>query len=148
MKKLVIIALVLFISVFGLGQTCLGIERGGVLKMIAGSFPKNFHPNEGAPSDGIALLPVCERLIDWDEEGRYIPVLLETWTEDAKANIVVFKLKKGIRFHDGTPFNAEAVKWNYELRMSKNRLVGADNIIRMEVVDDYTLRFVLKKLQR
>ena len=59
---------------------------------------------------------------------------------------IVFKLRKGVKFHDGTPFNAEAVKFNWD-RMLKADLSGAGkyktyaDLNSVEPIDDYTLRF-------
>jgi len=67
-------------------------------------------------------------------------------TPDAKVFTVT--LKKGVKFHDGTEFTADAVKMNFD------RLLNPDNhlsryqvykfIDKVEVVDPYTVRFTLK----
>jgi hypothetical protein len=50
--------------------------RGGTLKMIWPYFVKNLgYPPEMAPSDSIFVLPLVERLVDWDEKGNLIPWL-------------------------------------------------------------------------
>ena len=80
------------------------------------------------------------------ESAKIVPDLAESWTVSPDAKVITFKLKKDIKFHDGTPFNAEAVKFNWD-RMLKANLAPAgkyksyadENSI--EVVDDYTVLF-------
>ena len=55
---------------------------------------------------------------------------------------ITFNLKKGIKFHDGTDFNAEAVKFNLEGVKTAGR-PGTKDWSSIDVVDDYTLRVTL-----
>lgn len=144
MKRLVTITLIFIVSAFGLDQSCFGQQRGGVLRMISANFPKNLYPPETGPGDRIAMLPVAERLLEWDEDGNIVPILLESWDEDPENNIIIYRLRKGIRFHDGTPLNAEAMRWNLQMRLEKGRLTEGAKLDRMEVIDEYTLRVFTK----
>ena len=48
--------------------------KGGVLKGIRARFPKVLgYPPEMSPVHGIFILPVAERLVDWDEKGNFVP---------------------------------------------------------------------------
>ena len=115
--------------------------RGGILKMIRPTFPKNVgYPPEWAPIDSIYALPVCERLIDWDAEGNVIPWLARSWDLDLRNNTVTFHLRKGVKFTDGTPFNAEAVRWNFQLRLDTKSQLDGDLIKSVEALDEYTVR--------
>jgi ABC-type transport system substrate-binding protein len=115
--------------------------RGGILKMIRPTFPKNVgYPPEWAPIDSIYALPVCERLIDWDEKGNVIPWLARSWELDLRNNTVTFHLRKGVQYTDGTPFNAEAARWNFQLRLDTKSQLDGDLIKSVEALDEYTLR--------
>ena len=86
---------------------------------------------------------VFDSLTFYDAAGNIIPKLAESWETDADNATITFHLKKGVRFHDGTPFNAEAVKWNIEQYQDKKRTEVAD-ISSIEIIDDYSLVLHLK----
>jgi ABC-type transport system substrate-binding protein len=116
--------------------------RGGIARWIRPTFPKNLgYPPEWAPADSIFGLPVFERLMDWDAKGNLIPWLAESWESDPQKATITFHLRKGIKFHDGTPFNAAAAKWNYQLALDTKSQIDGDYIKTIDAVDEYTLRF-------
>lgn len=64
---------------------------------------------------------IYDTLVDYkDENTEIIPGLADSWESSADGLSWTFKLKKGIKFHDGTPFNAEAVVFNFERWMDKS----------------------------
>ncbi len=76
-----------------------------------------------------------------------VPGLAESYSANAKGDQFTFKLRKGVKFTDGTPFNAQAVKWTIDrviaLKGDPSWLV-TDFVKSVDVVDDYTVRFNLK----
>lgn len=89
---------------------------------------------------------VVETLLEWLPDGRIVPKLAESYTTSDDGRVWTLKLREGIFFHDGTPFNAEAVKYNIERIIDPNNAVTfaflVDSITSVEVVDEYTVRFV------
>ncbi len=90
-------------------------------------------------------------LVKWKDTklSAIAPDLAESWKVSSDGLRWTFKLKKGITFHDGTPFNAEAVKFNMERILdpkfgSPNRAYFA-SIKKITVIDDYTVAFETKK---
>jgi peptide/nickel transport system substrate-binding protein len=82
------------------------------------------------------------------EEIVHQPVLAESWEMSDDAMEFTFNLRKGVKFHDGTDFNAEAVKFSYERSMEIGEGVGSRLTMwvdRIEVLDDYTVKLVLQK---
>ncbi len=83
--------------------------------------------------------------------GEFEPLLAESWEKSADSMTWTFKLKKGIKFHDGTPFNAQAVKFSLDRAMIMKggpewyltQCLEPEKSI--EVVDDYTVKFNLTK---
>jgi peptide/nickel transport system substrate-binding protein len=77
---------------------------------------------------------------------RYTGVLAESW--EFQGRNWVFRLRKGIRFHDGAPFTAKDVIFSVNrMRTDKNSLQGTNfnDVVEMQAPDDYTVIFVLKR---
>ncbi len=122
-------------------------KQGGILKCVRSTFPAvlGYAPEMG-PTENIFALPYIERLCVWDAEGNQIPELATSWDVDVNKKTITWHLRKGVKFHDGTPFNAEAAKWNYQLLIDNGRQVDQNLIKSIEVVDEYTLRMNLSEV--
>ena len=84
---------------------------------------------------------VYENLVDFDN-GEIVPGLAESWEYNDDQTELTFHLRQGVTFHNGEPFNAEAVKTNLEHKQSNPSfytLKGITDITEMEIVDDYTI---------
>jgi len=119
--------------------------------------------NGGAEGIRFVNFSLYDALMIWDfwqgdQPTKLTPNLAESWSvDDANKNIWTFKLRRGIKFHDGSEFNAHAVVWNFEKLMKSNvphfdkrQAAAAGNytatIDRVEQVDDYTVNIVTKTL--
>ncbi len=90
---------------------------------------------------------MAQTLIGIDETGALVPVLATEWTTSADGLAMDLTLREGVVFHDGTPFDADAVVWNFQ------RLLDPDvNVPRrgpyapiesVEAVDDLHVRLHL-----
>lgn len=58
-----------------------------------------------------AMSLIFDKLIEWGIDGKFYPSLAESWTISEDGLTWDMKLKKGVTFHDGSPFNSELVKW-------------------------------------
>ena len=91
---------------------------------------------------------MVEPLLDVTPKGDVVPKLAEKWQVSADATEFTLKLKKGIKFHDGQPLNAEAVKVNFERRIDPKAgtkfyfLVA--QIESVTVIDEYTVKIKTK----
>ena len=86
----------------------------------------------------------------WTCSGRVTPLLAESWTVDPDGRVYTFKLRKGVKFHDGEAFDASDVKWSFErakAATSTNKLKKAvfDNISRIDTPDPHTVILVLNQ---
>jgi peptide/nickel transport system substrate-binding protein len=109
-------------------------------------------PAIGAPADNMGIagnrntFPALEQLVRTDEQERIRPWLAESWNIAKDGKSITLHLRKGIKFHDGTPFNSEAVKYNLEAVLKAN-IVGSaflNNVSSYDTVDENTLRINLK----
>lgn len=76
-----------------------------------------------------------------------IPELAKSWEMSKDGKVHTFYLRKGVKFHDGTDFNAQAVEFNIKriLHFKRGYAFILDKLDRVEIVDDYTVRFHFKQ---
>ena len=83
-----------------------------------------------------------------DRDMKVIPELAESYKFDDNLTWLI-RLRKGIKFHNGEPFNAEAVKATIDFVLNpENKAITrslVDRIDRVEVVDDYTVKITTKE---
>jgi len=90
---------------------------------------------------------VYDSLVRVDSSGKIIPWLAEKWDTAGDGKQVTFSLRKDVKYHDGTPFDAESVKWNidrYRTTQGSARSGELAPIESVDVVDPATVRFNLK----
>jgi len=124
-------------------------QVGGTLVYAAGADPDSLDPANTDSNPGEAIGRMMNNfLVRFDAKLRLKPDLATSWTQSKDALTWTFKLRKGVKFHDGTPFNAEAVKYNFERFLGPEKPLKASlhtPIIKsVEVVDESTVRFNLK----
>ena len=94
-------------------------KRGGILRISAPANPSSLDPaTGGAGSDHAFLFTMYDTLTEWDFETlKPKPGLAESWSF-TDPNTFVLNIRSGVTFHDGTPLDAEAVKFNLERNKS------------------------------
>ena len=93
---------------------------------------------------------ILEGLTRINVDGSVSPLLAESWTMDADGKAFNFKLRKGVKFHDGADFDASAVKFSFERakgEKSTNKAKAAvfNNISHIATPDAHTVVIVLDK---
>ena len=87
-------------------------------------------------------------LLTIDADLNYVPDLAESWEVLEDGKVYVFHLRQGVKFHDGTDFDAEVVRWNYQRIMDPEEKaidIPFYSIVEaVEVVDAHTVKFILK----
>ena len=137
-KALVLMLLVLVVMSFAkFAKFILGVDVTSLLP-----------PDTSDNPSMIVEKHIFEGLIAYDENMNIVPVLAESWSVSEDGTEYTFKLRKGVVFHDGTPFNAYAVKKTFDYILTHNvayrKKLFEPYIKSVEVVDDYTVKFVLK----
>jgi peptide/nickel transport system substrate-binding protein len=92
---------------------------------------------------------IYDALVTWNPEniGQLMPKLALSW-ENIDPVTWQFKLRKGVKFHNGEPFNAESVKFTVERLITKGVhqvYSGFATIVRAEIVDPYTVNIITEK---
>jgi peptide/nickel transport system substrate-binding protein len=144
------IALVLLSGALWSARTAVGASDS-TLRVARGGEGRSLDPHVRARfDDRIVIAAIYEPLINADKDGRFVPVLAQSWEFGPSGRTITFRLRHGVTFHDGTPFDAEAVKWN--LQRVLDPATGSDHrqkfegiIQNVEVVDRYTVRISLTR---
>ena len=93
---------------------------------------------------------VLEGLVRIDRNGKIIPALAREYNISKDGKEYTFILKKGVKFHDGKPFDAEDVKFTFERLMDPKTNIPNIKYYRdiesVEVVDSHTVKFKLKNV--
>src|SRR5215475_13478646 len=96
----------------------------------------------------IVFASICDKLFDIDEKLNIVPQLALSHETSADGKAVTIKLRPGVKFHDGEPFNAEAAKYSLERHLNMKgsfRKPEIGSVDKVEVVDPMTIRLVLKE---
>ncbi|MBI9091672.1 MAG: glutathione ABC transporter substrate-binding protein [Desulfobacterium sp.] len=112
------------------------------------STAKSLDPHDTSDTySGSIQRAIMQGLMGFDKDLHIIPLLAESYTFNPEATQFTFKLRKGIKFHDGTPFNAEAVRINIERMMTGKykRSSLMKPVKELVVLDAYTVQFNLKE---
>src|SRR3954469_1101775 len=95
----------------------------------------------------IVFSAFCDKLFDIDEKLTIVPQLALSHETSADGKAMTIKLRPGVKFHDGEPFDAEAAKYSLERHLTfptsfrKPELATVDHV---DVVDPLTIKLVLK----
>ncbi|HLW60802.1 MAG TPA: ABC transporter substrate-binding protein [bacterium] len=144
----VVLVMVLAVGVLGVQRS--SGQTGSQVVVDQGVDTESMDPlfTQARFSDNI-MLTMFETLVTRDSQMHYSPRLAESW-KILSPTVWQFKLRKGIRFHDSEPFNAQAVKYTinrlYDPAIkAPSFLKGFFEVDRVDAVDDYTVNIVTKK---
>jgi len=124
---------------------------GGAVTLGMQLEPPNLDPTAGAaaPVDDVVYATLFEGLVRLGPDGRARPMLATSWEISADGRVYTFHLRQGVRFHNGAPFNAAAVRFSLERAIapaSANAQREALSAIeRIETPDADTVRIILKR---
>jgi peptide/nickel transport system substrate-binding protein len=108
-------------------------------------------PTGGAASSisEVTLYNIYEPLTKINPDGNVTPLLAESWDISPDLKTYTFKLRRGVKFHNGEPFNAHAVKFSYD-RAAGDKSTNKDKRtfanLSTQVVEDYTVVVIAKDI--
>jgi len=165
-KKAAAFTLACASGIFGLtgcGGTTSTSKEAGTNKQSANVdtfiFAQSAEPNKLDPAfatDGFSsnvIGNVFESLMGFKPESLEIePCLAESFDISEDGLVYTFKLRKNVKFHDGTAFNAEAVKYNIDRQTDPNRISGMGyaeltygQVKSTKIIDEYTVEVTLEE---
>jgi ABC-type transport system substrate-binding protein len=116
------------------------------LTIASGTDIENMNIRRVTSSPSFSVLEhVYETLFYMTPEGELEPLLAESIDAGDAENSFVIRLRQGVQFTDGTPFNAEAVKANLDWILENTPVFGflINRIQQVNVVDEYTVELIL-----
>jgi ABC-type transport system substrate-binding protein len=154
MKKLlpILLMVILTMTLIFVGfpqqiQAATAPKHGGILRMINNQGPGNFGypPSMDGNSQQMVSSHCFESFLETDTTGQFIPEgLVTAYKLSSDGKSYIFTLRKGVKFHDGTDYDAEAAKWNMDKNMEAH-IYGTTYWQSTEVIDDHTIRLNLKQ---
>ena len=116
------------------------IEAGGSLVIAIPQLHYTFFmPQSTSTSDRFGAQPVLESLGRSDDQGNYYPWLAEEFITDPDKLTFTIKLRDGVKFHDGTDCDAEAVAWNIQMYIDHGKASEIGSPEEVKVIDDKTV---------
>ena len=109
----------------------------------------NLHPNlTSLTTDWIVLEQIMDPLIVLGSDGTFQPWLATEWSISEDGLTWTFKLREGVSFQNGEPFNAETVKYSFDNAMAiegSSQTTVISELAEIVVVDDYTVQTVTNR---
>jgi peptide/nickel transport system substrate-binding protein len=116
-------------------------KYGGTMKVIFGSTPANIGYFPDQTFQDVTYGPTwSDRLFDLDTKGNLVPNVALSYDYPANSKVIVLHLRPNVKFQDGTPFTAAAVKWTMDESIKTKTMPGAKYITSIEAVDDLTVK--------
>ena len=115
--------------------------------------PPHLDPTAGAAAaiDEVLYANVFEGLTRIGSKGEVLPALAESWTVSDDGKVYTFKLHTGVKFHDGSDFNADDVKFSLDRARAENSTNAQKALFAaidtVDVVDPATVKVTLKNAQ-
>jgi peptide/nickel transport system substrate-binding protein len=123
-----------------------GPKRGGVIRIARISDSDTLDPQKTSLLAAHEITTqIYDPLIYLDGAGEVFPALAASWAFSNDNKTVTFKLREGVTFHDGSPLNAETVKWTVERQLAPETasptawMLGP--VESVEVIDDLTVAY-------
>ncbi|MCP3923475.1 MAG: ABC transporter substrate-binding protein [Desulfobacterales bacterium] len=157
MKRPVVFLFISFVLYLG---TALGEpvpKKGGELFIAQNADAVSLDPARITESEsGKISGNIYEGLVGYHDDSTEVqPKLATSWETSRDGKKWIFHLRKGVRFHDGTPFNAEAVAFSFLRQIDKKHAYYREYspysdftfkyVKQVNVVDEYTIKIILDK---
>jgi peptide/nickel transport system substrate-binding protein len=122
-------------------QAAVTPKKGGTLKIAESMFPANLgwvgEPTWGVHPSSSSLF--LDTLLKVDANNGIHPNIATTGTVAPDLKSITFSLRKGVKFHDGSDWNAISAKWNFDILINAKTSEWA-KASSAEIVDDYTVK--------
>ena len=161
MKKLIFLVLAIVMIATMLAAGCSSSANNNATTTSSGGKPQSGGTERVIWQTGISNLSLvskqgmtdetlakayAETLCYYAGTGDFKPELAKSWDIDNTAKTLTFHLQTGVKFQDGTDFNADAVKWNVQNLIDSKRLDNGNYVDSIEVKDENTFVYHLNTM--
>ncbi len=146
--KRVILAVVVMVLLVASLTSAQAPRRGGTLRVGLDADTTGMDPHfASAAVDRQVYQNLYDKLVDINQDLEIVPMLATSWALSNSGRTLTFKLRPNVVFHDGTPFNAEAVKFNFERMLEPGSFRRSEILLvqRATVVDPLTVQLDLER---
>lgn len=149
-SRFMVLSIVL-VFLLGVGMGVQSADAKTRVVIAQGVDPTSMDPDmhRETPTDNV-LVHIYDPLVQRNNDAKIVPCLAESW-KIVNDTTIELKLRKGIKFSNGEPFNAAVVKYNYDrvaglMPGAKKTLNARDykSIKEVKVIDDYTAHIITK----
>jgi len=148
--KIIFALLIYFLFLFGETQTAYSRETGDALVVGSIADARILVPilaSDTASADIVGA--VFNGLVKYDPDLNLIGDLAINWDIKEEGSVIIFHLRKGVRWHDGRPFTAWDVEFTYRMLIDPNVRTpysgDFERIKSFEILDDYTIKLTYKE---
>jgi peptide/nickel transport system substrate-binding protein len=160
-QRSAVAAATLLLGIFAAGAAC-AQKQGGILKMYHRDSPASASIHEEATYSTVTpFMPVFNNLVMYKQDvaqntlDTIVPDLAISWAWSPDRTKLTFKLREGVKWHDGKPFTAKDVKCTFDMVMDKSsakfrknpRKTWYDNVIEVTAPGDFEATFSLRRPQ-
>jgi peptide/nickel transport system substrate-binding protein len=126
------------------------IRLGGTLRLVLGEDPDSLDPHATISLTSSTVQSyIYDRLVYINLQGLPAGRLASSWAISPDQKVVTFRLRRGLKFHDGTPVNAQAVEFTFKRLLDPATAAPAraqfKEVKEVKALDDSTVRFTLEK---
>jgi len=148
-KTLITMLIVVCVCFLAITATA-GPKKGGTLRVGVPADAVGLDPHKTrAYGSALMLKTIYEEIVTLSQDEKVMPGLAKSWTISDDGLVYTFKLREGVKFHNGREMSAEDVKYSYERLLDPKtkapRLGPVKKIKDIKVLDKYTVQFTLKK---
>ncbi|WP_025026110.1 nickel ABC transporter substrate-binding protein [Caldalkalibacillus mannanilyticus] len=149
---LFVMVLILSIALVGCSSDSIGNSESTTVSdnTITFAWPRDIgemNPHIYNPSQLFAQSMIYEPLVSYHDGGELKPHLAESWDISEDGTEYIFTLRQGVKFSDGTDFNAAIVKKNFDAILTNRDTHGwlgfISKIAQTEIIDEYTFKLTL-----
>ena len=122
-------------------------KSGGILRVAFEADATGFDPAVPGLQNYYVNQNLFNTLVTLDEHLGFVPDLAESWEIQEQGRVYLFHLRRDVKFHDDTDFDAAAVKWNLDRIIADDKAPAHRffaNVESSEVLDAHTLKITMR----